>query len=1256
MATAIQSNGAGNTGSVPTGGGTLSVSCTLPHLTAGNMVIVSMGAVGVPGGSGHILETPVVTDSLGNTYNVAVWNNSGSNSGGSSGLALATGVTGSASTVTFTFQFTVSLGFGIGATPNYAFTVAEYAALSTPAVFATANTETFGSPGTFPVNLGFTDSNGATVTVTFGGGGGSGGPGIAAMSIMDIVAGGINHIFAVNFNSLAYATTPTVTPTGYGTFALEQTAFTPSSAPEIYYWDGAFETIPTGWLIINEPGAGLTDQTPRLFTGQGHRNDFSNELRQRGKATIHLVIHGLDPYAPTKGAPVYLFDQIPSGFILGFTGIIQDIENVYTAGNDGTHYVIITAVSWESVFDTVYARPYQYVNMDPGSIVLDLLKRYETGSGVTVITGQINTTAAALPLFVTDTGDKLSELFGQLATTAGFIWQVLISGATPYAPSFYFGAPTSTAVPSWFSGHLRSRDILWDSISWKLNGQDYRNRQAVRLSFNAFSHSMEFFVGAGQQTFTLMRAVDQGVTAYITLSTPNTATGSFSGQPANGDTVTIGPLAAARIASHIYGLGGAVVYQGLVQVVTTAGTSGSGAIGTSTGPQYGPGPTNGFNPVTGGTSTDGTVIWTCQGPSGLSTGTQTYTFVNTMDNTQFGQVLIGANSTATCVNFVNAINVLSDDGTGPPPNFYAGVTFSLPTWENSQCNAIYTSGTSFTLQQKAAGSGWIAAISTTSSNFSWSGAVTSGGTSPQGSVGPNEPATITIQVYQQGTSTAAPGVAYTRGSAIITLATPLNSGTNLNFEYTRLGGDVIEVENTALVTALAAITHGTGKVQQLTDQSSTGLIATSAAAGLQYAQELLAAYEVPPNTMIAKTYIAGLYTGMTLPVGVANPALAGNYFLGTPASPKNWIIETIEAEFVEGIDYYSGTPYLNGALNYGHYLYTLTLYDQELIDSWIAFWASGLSGSGPGNGGTGIVATSGGALSTQASQTGIVGPLTTKGDIYGYDTQADRIPVGANGYVLTADSTQALGVKWNPALTNPMTTVGDIIVGGTAGAANRLGVGTAGQVLGVSGGIPGWVSGSGGTGGTFFAITPPPLSSTLTWVNQGGATVTDQSSPTAIYLLVPASASNNNRMLVKSVPATPWTFTAGFLVDGYGSNFFGAGLILRESSTGKLITFQIGNGGIFVQYWTNNTTVSSSVLSAMPWPNPNCPILFFQITDDGTNLTFAIGTNLNASFSNALVVVGRTAFLASGANQAGIYCDSDNSKPVALTVLHWTGI
>ncbi len=40
-------------------------------------------------------------------------------------------------------------------------------------------------------------------------------------------------------------------------------------------------------------------------------------------------------------------------------------------------------------------------------------------------------------------------------------------------------------------------------------------------------------------------------------------------------------------------------------------------------------------------------------------------------------------------------------------------------------------------------------------------------------------------------------------------------------------------------------------------------------------------------------------------------------------------------------------------------------------------------------------------------------PLTAKGDLFGFTTVQARIPVGSNGQVLVADSSQALGVKWN---------------------------------------------------------------------------------------------------------------------------------------------------------------------------------------------------------------------------------------------------
>lgn len=72
---------------------------------------------------------------------------------------------------------------------------------------------------------------------------------------------------------------------------------------------------------------------------------------------------------------------------------------------------------------------------------------------------------------------------------------------------------------------------------------------------------------------------------------------------------------------------------------------------------------------------------------------------------------------------------------------------------------------------------------------------------------------------------------------------------------------------------------------------------------------------------------------------------------------------------------------------------------------------------------------------------------TTKGDVaVNNGTAPQRLAVGTNGQVLTADSAQTLGVKWAAVFSNPLTTKGDILTR-DASADYRLPVGTDGQVL-----------------------------------------------------------------------------------------------------------------------------------------------------------------------------------------------------------------
>ena len=153
----------------------------------------------------------------------------------------------------------------------------------------------------------------------------------------------------------------------------------------------------------------------------------------------------------------------------------------------------------------------------------------------------------------------------------------------------------------------------------------------------------------------------------------------------------------------------------------------------------------------------------------------------------------------------------------------------------------------------------------------------------------------------------------------------------------------------------------------------------------------------------------------------------------------------------------------------------------------------------------------------QTVVSGIAGstPLTTKGDILSYTTEDVRIAVGSNGTVLTADSTEAAGVKWASAGAG-----GDAL---TSNGLDQFAATTSAELAGV-------ISNETGSGALVFGTSPtlvtPALGtpSALVGTNitgtaagltvgattgvEAGANVTDTTNVTAAGALMDSEVTN----------------------------------------------------------------------------------------------------------------------------------------------------
>ncbi len=176
------------------------------------------------------------------------------------------------------------------------------------------------------------------------------------------------------------------------------------------------------------------------------------------------------------------------------------------------------------------------------------------------------------------------------------------------------------------------------------------------------------------------------------------------------------------------------------------------------------------------------------------------------------------------------------------------------------------------------------------------------------------------------------------------------------------------------------------------------------------------------------------------------------------------------------------------------------------------------------------------------------------------------------------------------------------------------------------------------------------------WINQGSAT--SSGSNGALTITAPATASESMKILKQIAPATPYTKIGRVLFGGFLVDNARCGVIFRQSSTGKIIPFQISSftslWKVFVDKFTDATTYSgSSYVSG--WPSPGQWFdTFFRIQDDGVNLIFSLSPD-KVNWTT-VTTQSRTDFMTStGPDEIGFITEPLNATyPTTCTLIDWT--
>lgn len=186
--------------------------------------------------------------------------------------------------------------------------------------------------------------------------------------------------------------------------------------------------------------------------------------------------------------------------------------------------------------------------------------------------------------------------------------------------------------------------------------------------------------------------------------------------------------------------------------------------------------------------------------------------------------------------------------------------------------------------------------------------------------------------------------------------------------------------------------------------------------------------------------------------------------------------------------------------------------------------------------------------------------------------------------------------------------------------------------------------------------------SDFTWVNQGGATASDQNG--TILMRAPPANGENCRVLKVSAPTPPYSLIAAAEVFAItsGGGIPNVGIVARQSSSGKFYILSINTDeSTWPWCWAAYTVNSPTSFNNTEAPRsdgqtlPSGRYFWFKLEDDGTDLKAYVGHD----GMNWLLIDthDRDSFMTSGGpDEIGFYMNNHNSLggyDILGRLVHW---